>query len=217
MKRALPGQLATLLNTLRFVDAVNALLSRRVVDVVETRHGPDGRVLPPARSCVPQSNDAADAAPAQHGHTTAGGSPPTNASVTTLSAEYDDLMAWGEQALQARFAGATQYLKAAKSYGLVHYGGEMSAFLPKSATFQAHSRLDQRPPPEASAHGAQSARHGGSSAVPSAAGPAAGASGASEAATGAAVADAASASSQGRCLVQSRSLHMSRAQLVRPP
>ena len=28
MKRALPGQLATLLNTLRFVDAVNALLSR---------------------------------------------------------------------------------------------------------------------------------------------------------------------------------------------
>ena len=48
-----------------------------------------------------------------------------------LSAEYDELMAWGDQALQARFAGATQYLKAAKSFGLVHYGGEMTSFLPK--------------------------------------------------------------------------------------
>ena len=37
----------------------------------------------------------------------------------------DDLMGWGDKALQARFAGATQYLKAAKSFGLVHYGGEV--------------------------------------------------------------------------------------------
>ena len=92
MARALPSQLATLLNTLRFVDALNALLARRLVGVSEDAGG-------------------------------------------LLSATYDELMAWGDRALQARFAGATQYLKAAKSFGLVHYGGEMRAFLPKAATF----------------------------------------------------------------------------------
>ena len=39
------------------------------------------------------------------------------------------------QALQARFAGATQYLKAARRYGLLHFGGEEGFFLPKAATF----------------------------------------------------------------------------------
>ena len=97
MARALPSQMATLLNTLRFVDAVNALISRRSVKVVE---GADG----------------------------------------ALYADYEALMAWGEQALQARFAGATQYLKAAKSFGLLHYGGEMLAFLPKAATFEGHDK-----------------------------------------------------------------------------
>ena len=67
----------------------------------------------------------------------------------TLWAEYDDLMAWGEKALQARFAGATQYLKAAKSFGLVYYGGEMTAFLPKAATYVAEDgvELPRAPPP----------------------------------------------------------------------
>jgi len=82
MVRALPSQVATLYNTLRFVDAVNALLVRRLVPTTEAADG-------------------------------------------GLSTSYVELMAWGDKALQARFAGATQYLKAAKKFGLLHFRGEV--------------------------------------------------------------------------------------------
>ena len=81
--RALPSQLATLFNTLRFVDAVNTLLERDLVEVSEA---------------------------AESGE---------------RSASYDALMAWGDKALQARFSAATQYLKSAKRFGLLHYAGEL--------------------------------------------------------------------------------------------
>ena len=82
MLRALPSQIATLFNTLRFVDAINALLERHLVE----------------------TNDEADGA---------------------RSASYESLMAWGDKALQARFSGSTQYLKAARHYGLLHFRGEI--------------------------------------------------------------------------------------------
>ena len=84
VQHALPGNLATLYNTLRFVDAVNTLISRRLVEVTE--HPEDGG---------------------------------------TLSAKYDALMAWGDKALQARFSAASQYLRAAKKFGLLHFAGQM--------------------------------------------------------------------------------------------
>ena len=85
MAHALPGQLATLYNTLRFVDAVNALISRRVVEVSESVEG----------------------------------------SGSFDTAQYESLMAWGDKALQSRFGGCTQYLKAAKKFKFLHYRGEM--------------------------------------------------------------------------------------------
>ena len=85
MHAALPAQVATVLNVLRFVDALNALLRRRLVDGVK--------------------------------EALVGGE-------TRLSASYDALMSWGDEALQARFSGATQYLKSAKKFGFLHYEGE---------------------------------------------------------------------------------------------
>ena len=38
---------------------------------------------------------------------------------------YEDLMAWEDSALQAKFSGAIQYFKAANKYGLLHFEGEM--------------------------------------------------------------------------------------------
>ncbi len=78
VERALPGQVATLLNVLSFVDVLNAMLTRRLVPM----HGAHG-------------------------------------------ATFEALVAWHDGALQARFSGAAQYLKAAKKYGLLHFDGEM--------------------------------------------------------------------------------------------
>ena len=78
VERALPGQVATLLNVLSFVDAVNELLIRRLVK-------------------MPGEN----------------------------SAVFEALTGWDDGALQARFSGAAQYLRAAKKYGLLHFDGEM--------------------------------------------------------------------------------------------
>ena len=86
-----PWQVATLLNVLRFVDAVNALLFRRLVPV--------GRA-------TAEANHALEDA---------------------LAATYGDLMAWGDEALQARFSGTAQYLKSAKRFGLLHFAGEAGA------------------------------------------------------------------------------------------
>jgi len=55
----------------------------------------------------------------------AGSFPTTEAADGGLSTSYVELMAWGDKALQARFAGATQYLKAAKKFGLLHFRGEV--------------------------------------------------------------------------------------------
>lgn len=108
MAHALPGQLATLFNTLRFVDAVNALIERRVVEVTEgSTVGGVG-----VYDCV----------------------------------QYEDLMAWGDKALQARFGGCTQYLKAAKRFGFLHYRGEMlHEGTSKRAVLQSYSLgMDRR-------------------------------------------------------------------------
>ena len=90
VERALPGQVATLLNVLAFVDVLNALLSQRLV----------------ATACL-------------------GGA----------SATFEELVAWEEGALQARFSGAAQYLKAAKKYGLLRFDGEM----PLGCVIESHS------------------------------------------------------------------------------
>jgi len=78
VERALPGQVATLLNVLTFVDALNAIFRRGLVET-------------PAEG----------------------------------AATYEALIGWAEGALQARFSGAAQYLKAARKYGLVHFDGEI--------------------------------------------------------------------------------------------
>jgi hypothetical protein len=41
------------------------------------------------------------------------------------AATFEEIMSWEDGALQARFSGAAQYLKAAQKYGLLHYDGEM--------------------------------------------------------------------------------------------
>ena len=92
--RALPGQLDTALNTLRFVDTLNALLGRGLV-------GGGGA-----------GDDAVVAAAA----VTSGGAHPR--------VGFHELMAWGDGAVQERFSGTAQYLRSGKKFGLLWFAGE---------------------------------------------------------------------------------------------
>ena len=120
MARALPSQLATMFNTLRFVDAVNGLLQRRVVEVTERRPKEEASS---AETGAATSAVTSPAASATSGAAAAAATGPEE--TVLLAAQYEDLMAWGDKALQARFGGCTQYLKAAKRFGLLHYRGQM--------------------------------------------------------------------------------------------
>jgi hypothetical protein len=108
MHRALPAQVATLLNVLRLVDAINALLSR-------------GLVVPSA--AVDAHAPCEESMSAEAGASTNRGEGGMEVG-RTLGASYDALTSWGDGALQARFSGATQYLKSAKRFGLIHFQGE---------------------------------------------------------------------------------------------
>ena len=95
-EKALSGQVATLLNVLRLVDAVNAIISMK------------------AHGSTSGQEDKGEEAHAGDG-----------ASGERHSLHFDDLMNWNGQAVQDRFSGAVQYLRSAKKHGLLDFNGEM--------------------------------------------------------------------------------------------
>lgn len=147
-ERALPAQLATLLNVLRFVDAINAILDRGYVassmekDVEGMKSSTSALRLPVATKLpAPRTTSAAAqvAAPAQAAASVVStlAADPLESTCTSphssslkpdamlRSAQYEELMDWGDAALQARFGGAAQYIKSARRFGLLHFEGDI--------------------------------------------------------------------------------------------
>ena len=173
MERAFPSQLATMLNVLRFVDAVNAILLREYVDVLicrvpetslgvgatlsaapgksrwketgakasagsssargigssrgSSRGGAGGGGSGSARSSSGNGGNGASASSSLSSSSPCSCSSSTpRSSRMSRSVSYDDLMSWGDAALQTRFSGVAQYLKSSKRLGLLTFEGELA-------------------------------------------------------------------------------------------
>ena len=112
LERALPGQLDTCLNTLRMIDALNALLQQRLVETTTDAMSRTAH-RPPAGSSSQGSARSVERGPS-----------------FGLFDRFDEgvpfraLLEWNDGILVRRFAGLAQYLRSGKRFGLIHFDGE---------------------------------------------------------------------------------------------
>ena len=120
---ALPAQVATLLNVLRFVDAVNEILRRSLVVAVPCGGaGGSGGVDGGGDGGGGGDGDDGGGDGGVDGQGSASG---PGCDSDSTACRFEELMSWNGQALQGRFSGAVQYLRSGKRYGLLDFDGEL--------------------------------------------------------------------------------------------
>lgn len=142
--KALHGQVATMLNMLRLVDSVNAVIISRGLEytagVGHARTSGHAVSTVPVDSTTPMDGTTpVDAAVSPTDANNNGGgcdtdgdtseqkqsNRATNGHEANPSLHFDDLVRWNDGSIQQRFSGVVQYLRSAKRQGFLNFEGEM--------------------------------------------------------------------------------------------